>query len=120
MPQFAEDAGVPPQLSAAAEAVESAYDALVTPTRPSSRTASIAGRPRASSHRNTSHETPNGGSVIKGPWSETEDEQLRALVVELGAQHWSEIANRMVNRTGKQCRERYVISLVYPFVNFFS
>lgn len=42
--------------------------------------------------------------VIKGPWSEPEDEQLRLLVAEQGAKRWSAIAARLPGRIGKQVR----------------
>ncbi|KAG0312156.1 hypothetical protein BGZ99_009667 [Dissophora globulifera] len=44
---------------------------------------------------------------IKGPWTPEEDHQLRALVNELGAEKWVQIAGRLGSRTGKQCRERW-------------
>ncbi|KAF9413943.1 Transcription factor myb3r-5 [Podila epigama] len=44
---------------------------------------------------------------IKGPWTPEEDRQLRALVNELGAEKWVQIAGRLHSRSGKQCRERW-------------
>ena len=41
------------------------------------------------------------------PWDPVEDEKLRALVSEHGVQQWALIASEMVNRNGKQCRERW-------------
>lgn len=40
-------------------------------------------------------------------FSRSEDEQLIALVKELGEQNWMEIAARMKTRSPRQCRERY-------------
>jgi hypothetical protein len=47
----------------------------------------------------------------KGPprqkFSVQEDEQLRALVDELGIDSWSEVASRLGTRSARQCRERF-------------
>jgi len=47
------------------------------------------------------------GTPIQGPWTPSEDHQLLALVMELGARNWVLIASRLGSRTGKQCRERW-------------
>mmetsp|Transcript_13602 Transcript_13602/g.27405 ORF Transcript_13602/g.27405 Transcript_13602/m.27405 type:complete len:769 (+) Transcript_13602:87-2393(+) len=41
------------------------------------------------------------------PWTREEDEQILALVAQHGAKKWSSIANNIVGRSGKQCRERW-------------
>jgi hypothetical protein len=43
----------------------------------------------------------------KKPWSQDEDAQLVRLVDRHGPEKWSTIAAEIVNRTGKQCRERW-------------
>jgi len=47
----------------------------------------------------------------RGPWQPCEDERLKALVNMLGVGAWPRIAQYMVNRSGKQCRERYINNL---------
>jgi len=46
--------------------------------------------------------------TVKGPWSDHEDSLLKALVTKLGAKKWSNIANYVPGRKGKQCRERWL------------
>ena len=45
--------------------------------------------------------------MIKGPWTEEEDRLLIEQVRIHGAQNWSQIANNLEGRIGKQCRERW-------------
>ena len=45
--------------------------------------------------------------MVKGPWTEHEDRLLLSLVSQKGAQKWSDIANILPHRIGKQCRERW-------------
>ena len=45
--------------------------------------------------------------VKKGPWAKTEDDVIKNCM-DTGVTKWSEIAKRLVSRTPKQCRERYV------------
>eukprot|EP01035_Chromulina_nebulosa_P020181 gene20181-26199_t len=47
--------------------------------------------------------------LLKGGWTEEEDNIVRAMVVEQGVNSvkWSEIANQLPGRIGKQCRERW-------------
>ena len=47
-------------------------------------------------------------SLVKGPWTKEEDEQVRDLVKKYGPKRWSMIAKHLNGRIGKQCRERYV------------
>lgn len=48
-------------------------------------------------------ERPN----YKRTWTPKEDTAILKLVEQHGASNWSVIADGLVNRTGKQCRERY-------------
>ena len=52
----------------------------------------------------------------KLPWTVGEDQKLTHLVETFGSKHWSTIASKMKNRTGKQCRERWTHHLD-PAVN---
>eukprot|EP00736_Rhodelphis_marinus_P010017 Rmarinus@m.7565 len=45
---------------------------------------------------------------MKGPWTREEDEVLIKLVEKYGAKNWSSVALHMKDRTGKQCRERWL------------
>ena len=53
---------------------------------------------------------------LKRAWTPDEDELLRIAVERHGAQQWSTIAQQMVARCGKQCRERWFNHLC-PTVN---
>jgi len=44
--------------------------------------------------------------LVKGPWTEEEDNMIRACI-ERKITKWSEIADRIPGRIGKQCRERW-------------
>lgn len=50
-----------------------------------------------------SKETKN----IRGGWTDEEDDHLRKLVEKFGAKKWSQIAQELPGRIGKQCRERW-------------
>ena len=41
------------------------------------------------------------------PWGPEEDEHLRQLVDVYGIKSWAQIATNLLNRNGKQCRERW-------------
>uniref|UniRef100_A0ACD5U1U5 Uncharacterized protein n=1 Tax=Avena sativa TaxID=4498 RepID=A0ACD5U1U5_AVESA len=45
--------------------------------------------------------------LIKGPWTEEEDDAIIQKVKELGPRKWSVIARSLHGRIGKQCRERW-------------
>ena len=45
--------------------------------------------------------------VKRRPWAAEEDDHLRALVAEFGIKAWAQIATKLHNRNGKQCRERW-------------
>ncbi|XP_047167807.1 transcription factor MYB64-like [Vigna umbellata] len=46
-------------------------------------------------------------SWIKGQWNKEEDRKLIRLVKQHGDKKWSEIAEKLEGRVGKQCRERW-------------
>ncbi|CAL0327291.1 unnamed protein product [Lupinus luteus] len=45
--------------------------------------------------------------LVKGPWSKEEDEIIISLVNKYGPKKWSNIAQHLPGRIGKQCRERW-------------
>ncbi|XVF16384.1 hypothetical protein REPUB_Repub10bG0026800 [Reevesia pubescens] len=45
--------------------------------------------------------------IIKGQWTPSEDRLLVKLVTRHGTKKWSQIANILSGRVGKQCRERW-------------
>ncbi|CAH8356377.1 unnamed protein product [Eruca vesicaria subsp. sativa] len=45
--------------------------------------------------------------LIKGPWTQEEDEKIIELVEKYGPTKWSIISNSLPGRIGKQCRERW-------------
>ena len=45
--------------------------------------------------------------LVKGPWTQEEDEKLAQMVSKLGPKNWSQIALALPGRIGKQCRERW-------------
>ena len=45
--------------------------------------------------------------LVKGPWTEEEDNLVLKLVAEYGPQKWTHIAEHLPGRIGKQCRERW-------------
>ncbi|KAL8129752.1 hypothetical protein V2J09_018907 [Rumex salicifolius] len=45
--------------------------------------------------------------LIKGPWTQEEDEKITLLVAKYGPTKWSIIAKSLPGRIGKQCRERW-------------
>lgn len=53
------------------------------------------------------HISPIYSRHITEAWDATEDEILTSLVERFGTQTWTEIAQRLPNRSGKQCRERW-------------
>ncbi|KAL4304547.1 hypothetical protein GQ457_10G008620 [Hibiscus cannabinus] len=46
-------------------------------------------------------------ALIKGQWTDDEDRKLIRLVKQYGERKWAQIAENMVGRAGKQCRERW-------------
>jgi len=46
--------------------------------------------------------------LIKGPWTQEEDDAVIDLVNKYGIKSWSFIARQLKGRLGKQCRERWV------------
>eukprot|EP00186_Timspurckia_oligopyrenoides_P003739 CAMPEP_0182441392 /NCGR_PEP_ID=MMETSP1172-20130603/352_1 /TAXON_ID=708627 /ORGANISM="Timspurckia oligopyrenoides, Strain CCMP3278" /LENGTH=331 /DNA_ID=CAMNT_0024635635 /DNA_START=16 /DNA_END=1011 /DNA_ORIENTATION=+ len=47
-------------------------------------------------------------NFVKGPWTKEEDEELMRLVHKEGARNWTKLASKLVRRSGKQCRERWL------------
>ncbi|WCJ28301.1 myb domain protein 3r-3 [Euphorbia peplus] len=45
--------------------------------------------------------------LVKGPWTQEEDEKITDLVAKYGPTKWSVIAKSLPGRIGKQCRERW-------------
>jgi len=45
--------------------------------------------------------------LVKGPWTDDEDNLVLRLVAEHGPQKWTFIAEHLSGRIGKQCRERW-------------
>ena len=45
-------------------------------------------------------------SLVKGPWSEHEDQIVMEMVHKHGPRNWTAIAASLPGRIGKQCRER--------------
>ena len=45
--------------------------------------------------------------MVKGPWTEEEDRLVLHLVETNGPQKWTQIAEHLPGRIGKQCRERW-------------
>ncbi|KAL3622660.1 Transcription factor myb3r-5 [Castilleja foliolosa] len=45
--------------------------------------------------------------LVKGPWTQEEDDKIRELVARYGPTKWSIIARSLPGRIGKQCRERW-------------
>ncbi|XP_028051193.1 transcription factor MYB119-like [Camellia sinensis] len=46
-------------------------------------------------------------TLIKEQWTDEEDKKLLNLVTQHGVRKWAQIAENMVGRAGKQCRERW-------------
>lgn len=59
--------------------------------------------PKKKSSKQKHKETKN----IRGGWTDEEDDHLRKLVEKFGAKKWSQIAQELPGRIGKQCRERW-------------
>uniref|UniRef100_A0A672GPH3 V-myb avian myeloblastosis viral oncogene homolog-like 1 n=1 Tax=Salarias fasciatus TaxID=181472 RepID=A0A672GPH3_SALFA len=45
--------------------------------------------------------------LIRGPWTDEEDQKMKALIQKHGVGNWTTIAKHMSTRNGKQCRERW-------------
>ncbi|KDP35633.1 hypothetical protein JCGZ_09071 [Jatropha curcas] len=45
--------------------------------------------------------------LVKGPWTQEEDDKITELVAKYGPTKWSVIAKSLPGRIGKQCRERW-------------
>ncbi|KAF8402688.1 hypothetical protein HHK36_010776 [Tetracentron sinense] len=49
----------------------------------------------------------SSATLIKGQWTDEEDRLLVRLVKQYGVRKWAQIAENLVGRAGKQCRERW-------------
>lgn len=49
----------------------------------------------------------HAGATVKKPWLLTEDNELRELIEQHGTGNWTNIAEFLPGRSGKQCRERW-------------
>ncbi|KAI3988868.1 hypothetical protein MKX01_016439 [Papaver californicum] len=49
----------------------------------------------------------NYTTLIKGQWTDEEDRLLVDLVKQYGERKWAQIAQKLLGRAGKQCRERW-------------
>jgi len=49
--------------------------------------------------------------LVKGPWTQEEDQKLIAWVKKQGPGKWAQAANMIPGRSGKQCRERWFNNL---------
>lgn len=52
-------------------------------------------------------EAKSNPSCARGHWRPAEDEKLRQLVEQYGAQNWNSIAEKLQGRSGKSCRLRW-------------
>ncbi|KAL1332586.1 hypothetical protein HN51_061369 [Arachis hypogaea] len=57
--------------------------------------------------RNPKKASSSSVSFIKGQWTPEEDRKLEKLVKQHGTRKWSQIAEKLEGRAGKQCRERW-------------
>ncbi|KAM7253020.1 hypothetical protein ACFE04_025638 [Oxalis oulophora] len=53
------------------------------------------------------HKISSTNCPIRGHWRPAEDEKLRLLVEQYGAQNWNSIADKLHGRSGKSCRLRW-------------
>ena len=49
--------------------------------------------------------------IQKAGWTQAEDQKLRLVVSQIGANNWSQIAELLPGRISKQCRERWINNL---------
>jgi hypothetical protein len=46
--------------------------------------------------------------ILKQPWSSEDDYKLKNYIIKNGPFNWSAVSTHLVNRTPKQCRERWL------------
>ncbi|GAB4845703.1 hypothetical protein Ancab_039106 [Ancistrocladus abbreviatus] len=73
--------------------------------RPEVGSASVT--PAAALPRKTGKGRKKKSNVVKGQWTTEEDRRLIQLVERHGVRKWSQIAQMLNGRIGKQCRERW-------------
>ncbi|OAY58382.1 transcription factor MYB64 [Manihot esculenta] len=56
---------------------------------------------------NSCDDTKTGTTCPRGHWRPAEDDKLRQLVEQYGAQNWNSIAEKLQGRSGKSCRLRW-------------
>ncbi|KAJ9166742.1 hypothetical protein P3X46_021448 [Hevea brasiliensis] len=56
---------------------------------------------------NSYDDAKNSSTCARGHWRPAEDEKLRQLVEQYGAQNWNSIADKLQGRSGKSCRLRW-------------
>ncbi|XVF68944.1 hypothetical protein PTKIN_Ptkin11bG0041800 [Pterospermum kingtungense] len=56
---------------------------------------------------NKKNKKATSAALIKGQWTDDEDRKLIRLVKQYGERKWAQIAESLVGRAGKQCRERW-------------
>lgn len=79
-----------------------------TTTNPSGGTGSTpSGNGSARKRSAASYSKSSNKEMSKGPWSAEEDQKVVDLVGKYGPKKWSQIANELPGRIGKQCRERW-------------
>ncbi|XP_031390609.1 transcription factor MYB77-like [Punica granatum] len=61
----------------------------------------------ASNFSGSGDEAKGGSCCSRGHWRPAEDEKLRQLVEQYGAQNWNSIAEKLEGRSGKSCRLRW-------------
>jgi len=96
-----------------AEILESQdFHDLFLPRRSTRRSSNV--NPQSKTILKTPH-SPSQSSPLSSkkriPWTPAEDEELKRLYNEYGAK-WAKIASLMIDRTGKQARDRYLHVLV--------
>ncbi|KAF4346420.1 hypothetical protein G4B88_027649 [Cannabis sativa] len=57
--------------------------------------------------KRSAHKKASSAALIKGQWTDEEDRKLIRLVKQYGVRKWAQIAEKMIGRAGKQCRERW-------------
>jgi hypothetical protein len=67
--------------------------------------------PSDSADASDSETAASSSSIIRGSWSNAEDEQLRKAVTKYGTSRWDSVALVIESRTPTQCRERWMFRI---------
>lgn len=62
------------------------------------------------------HDNPETKKITKIRWTKEEDNLLEEVIGNIGTSNWCLVAEMIPGRTGKQCRERYIVH-INPSVN---